>query len=265
MEVVYLIVRRTEGEDEGIRFHTGPTIDETVHSINTLRQYHPDAVVNIYTDIKKLYRLPIWDQKRTKFLPIGVEREEVNYKHEFNWERNKWFLPDLRILAAKLDCIVLHPRKAIFLDSDIEVVGPLDEIYEDEKNVWMHTYEYPFEGSHHAGLITNVDWPKWGINPNDVRKMYMINSGVIKIHDRFNPIRGVYLKARDWLLDNRETQTGPGRLKEQAIISVFSQEYGTVKTADHLTNHLWWRRSVQGVGALEKASTWYEKKVTPVV
>mgnify|MGYP003133378941 CR=1 FL=1 len=246
-EVIYMVVKRTDTDDLGFRFHTGPTVDETLHSIRTLRNYHPDIRVYVYTDIPRLHLIPAWKELGDiSFMPVGVEREEVLFPHENLWEKNKWQIPDLRLLFAKLDCMILHPGQALFLDSDTEVCAPLDEIF-DSDDVWMHAKEFLFRESTYKELLTTVSWPPWGIDPNHVRDYWMINSGVVWVPWRY---RMLLLAAKRWMISNAYTHvgsSGSNRLKEQIALSCFFQaKTDGVRTSGHLINHLWWRRGSYG-------------------
>jgi len=262
-EVTYTIVRRTHLDEEQVRIHTGPTIDETIHSIKSLRTYHPEVIVNIYTDISRLHLIDVWKNLGViRFFPVGVERNELNYKHEDLWERNKWPIPDLRVLMAKLDSMILHPTPSLFLDSDTEIHGPIDEIFDSEEP-YLHLKEYPFNNSSFSLVITNVKWQRYGINPNKVAGMAMYNSGVVWIPKQYRPI---LWDVKNWVVENYSTQVGCDRLKEQIGLSVFLQDkFEKLKTCEHLIDHLWWRRGLYGKQLLnEEGWRWYDRHFSKV-
>jgi len=257
--VVYMCVMRTDKERDAIRIHSGPTLDETLHSVKTLRRFHPDINVALYTDINGIYNhKPIVEAKFDIF-PIGVERNEIHYKHENFWERNKWWIPDLRILIAKIDCLLLHPGPILFLDSDTQIHAPLDEIFESDES-YLHTREYKFVDSTFSSVVHNVRWQNYGIDPNIVANFSMFNSGVIWLPQAKKQI---IWQVKQWLIDQQKTiigSSGSDRLKEQVALSIFLQANGEVRQAKHLISHYWWRRYKEGIDALgDNAWRWYKK------
>jgi hypothetical protein len=262
-EVIYLCVKRVDDDELGFRVHTGPTVDETLHSIQTLRRFHPDIPVYIYTDTPSLWKLGIWKGlDPLYFMPIGVERgQPFMYPHENFWEHSKWQIPDLRILVAKLDTMLVHPGAFLFLDSDTEVVAPLDEIFQSDRPV-MHAREYPLQNSAYDRALHMIDWSKYGITPPQVAAMDMINSGVVWVPWKY---RQHLYRVKRWLIQEAYTEVGgdgSNRLKEQLGLSVFLQALGEVRTCEHLINHLWWRRSVSGKEWMLEDWRWYEQKVS---
>ncbi len=217
-------------------------LNEFFHSLASLRRFHPDIPVMVYHDnLEREHLEMIADQPNVMTFAIGVDRSgrfvPNNYKAKYGWK-----FPELHVLSCKLDCLLLTPGNNLFLDTDTEVLQPLDQIFASNE-VWMHKDEgllIEQERDFKGNVLNTINWDAWAwrCDRNQIR---MYNSGTLFIPQAMK----VHLyKAKEfmWTLamlpaDDR----GDNRLDEQLAISIALQEATNynIRVAEDLVEHYW--------------------------
>lgn len=222
-------------------------VNEFAHSFASLRRHHPDVPVLVYHDnlqpehLEWLRGLGIMDTA------IGVDRSGRFERNRYV-ERHGWVFPELHVLAAKIDVLLLTPGDTLLLDTDTEVRSSLDGIfatavpcmYESEGLLATHDRDL-------HGVLAAIQWHNLGWR-GDRQRLSMFNSGVVWVPQNLK----VHLyKAKEllWSLTNvRATERGDNRLDEQIALSITLQEASDyqLREAVPAVYHYW--REKHGAG-----------------
>lgn len=216
-------------------------LDEFYHSLLSLRRFHPELPVMVYHDGLDADQLAfITDLPYVMGFAAGVDRSERFARNRYD-QRFGWTFPELFIHAIKIDVLLLTPGNTLYLDTDTEVIAPLDPVF-GSANPWMHEDE---------GLLTQHDrdwtsvteatnWQSMGWR-GDPQQLRMFNAGAVYVPQAMKP---EMYRAKEYLWALSAVPSGPrgdNRLDEQIAVSFALQEASdySVSTLSPMIDHYW--------------------------
>lgn len=227
-------------------------LNELLHSFATLRRFHPDLPVVVYHQNLTAEQLGFVRRLRGVIdFPIAVDATGRYAEHGFRMKGGQRF-PELRVLAAKIDVLLLTPGDTLFLDTDTEVRAPLDDVLASPVP-WLHESEGLMR-SHARGLrsvLAATNWQALGWR-GDLDRLCMFNTGSIWVPQTFK--HHLYrAKEYVWSLTALPAhERGDNRLDEQIAVSIAlgeATEYVLGEVAPRVY-HFWRER-------YENAPPWY--------
>ncbi len=229
---VYLVVLREQNTQ---------VLNECLHSMATLRRFHPQLPVFIYYDNLEPEHLEyLHAQPNVLTFPIGIDRTGKFVPNMYT-QKYGWKFPELYVLAAKIDALLLTPGDTLFLDSDTEVKAPLSECLES-RDVWMHEDEGRFV-DHDRDFSTMFEQCNFGMLgwQGDREKLHMLNSGAVYVPEEY---KLQLLRAKEFLWQLAQVDPEPrgdNRLDEQIAMSIAFQEATghRVRCLDQVVDHYW--------------------------
>lgn len=243
--VVYLVALRQQNSR---------ILNEFAASLASLRRFHPDVPVTVYHSNVDAHTLEYFrGLPGVRPTPIGIDYSgrfaENNYL-----ERHGWVFPELYVLAAKIDTLLLTPGNTLFLDTDTEVLAPLDDCFGSDVP-WMYEFEGMFTDPdrNQKSVLEQVDFETFGWR-GDPDRLAIYNSGAVYVPQRLKP---ELYKAKEflWCLGQIPAdERGDNRLDEQLALSVALQEavgYEMRELAPRVY-HYWLEK-------YEKFGEWYER------
>lgn len=243
--VAYLVVLREQNPQ---------VLNEFAHSFASLREHHPDVPVLVYHDNFDVEQIEwVCGLPGVMEMPIGVDRSGRFERNRYV-ERHGWVFPELHVLAAKIDVLLLTPGDTLLLDTDTEVRASLDGIfgsdlpcmYESEGLLATHDRDL-------RSVLRAIQWHNLGWR-GDQKKLAMYNSGVVWVPQAMK----LHLyKAKEllWSLTNvPATERGDNRLDEQIALSIALQEASgyRLREAVPAVYHYWREKH-------EARTRWYEE------
>jgi hypothetical protein len=226
----------------------GPNLrlfDEFLFSFASLRRHHPHLPVFVHHEdlqpgaLRALGELP-------GVLPmrIAARQEAARFERNDYDRRYGWQFPELEILAAKIDVLLLTPGHTLLLDTDTEVLAPLDEVLRERRRPWMHDDEGLLaaqDGRDFSSVLGPRVWQAFGWR-GDLARLRMLNSGAVFVPQHLKP---ALYQAKEYLWAMAGVPghlRGDNRLDEQVALSVALQEAVPdydVRTMPHLVDHYW--------------------------
>lgn len=233
-------------------------LNEFLHSFTTLRRFHPDIPVLLYHQNLTGEQLDFVRRLRGVLdFPIAVDATGRFPEHGFRMKSGHGF-PELRVLASKVDVLLLTPGDTLFLDTDTEVRAPLDDVFASPVP-WLHESEGLLREHDRelASLLAATNWTAMGWR-GDLERLCMYNTGSIWVPQSFK--QHLYrAKEYMWSLVAVPAQDrGDNRLDEQISLSIAlseATEYAVGEVAPRVY-HFWRER-------YENEPAWYLERFTP--
>lgn len=213
--VAYLVVLREQNSQ---------ILNEFAASYESLRRFHPDLQVMVYHHHLMSSEIDYFNGlKNVMCFPIGIDCSG-RFEENRYLELHGWSFPELYVLAAKIDVLLMTPGDTLFLDTDTEVLASLDECL-DSDQPWMHKSEGRFVDHERdfSSLLDSVHWSTFGWK-GDLEKLTVYNSGSIYVPQSFKHcLYGA--KELLWAMAQLPGKDrGDNRLDEQLAVSVALQE-----------------------------------------
>ncbi|MEM7198865.1 MAG: hypothetical protein AAF628_01265 [Planctomycetota bacterium] len=218
-------------------------LDEFVFSFASLRQFHPELPVFVYHEgLPPEVEAFVHELPGTIPLRIAARQPGGFARNDYH-RKYGWIFPELEILAAKIDVLLLTPGHTLLLDTDTEVHGALHEVLASE-TPWMHADEGLLaaqDGRDFSCVLGSEVWERFGWR-GDLTRLRMLNSGTVWAPA---PFKSELYRAKQylWWMDQVPGELrGDNRLDEQVALSVALQEAsgdGHVRSMAHLVDHYW--------------------------
>jgi hypothetical protein len=247
--VAYLVVLREQNPH---------VLDELAHSFASLRRLHPDLPVLVYHDSLEPEQLEwLCALSGVIDMPIGVDRSGRFARNRYA-ERRGWTFPELHVLAAKIDVLLLTPGDTLFLDTDTEVRSSLCDVLEREQPAMYESEGLLVEHERDLrGVLAAIQWRNLGWQ-GDRARLAMFNSGAIWVPQRW---KVCLYRAKEllWSLTTLPAAgRGDNRLDEQIALSIALQEAcgGELGEVAPRVYHFWREK-------YESGARWYEPGAAP--
>ena len=200
-----------------LREQNSRILAEFAVSYKSLRRFHPDLPVVVYHHNLMGAELDYLEQlEGVRCVPIGLDAGRMFSEQRYR-EAEGWNFPELFALTAKIDAMLLTPGDTLFLDTDTEVVAPLDECLSSD-TPWMHMAEGHPEGDT-RDLFAQIPWQAMGWR-GDLRRMRIYDAGSIYVPQACK--HHLYLAKQ--LLWSQLRPADQDQLDEQMALSIALQE-----------------------------------------